>query len=143
MSKWIAMLVAGMMGWAGTSMANEDDPHFLNDVAELMVRCSVLPVAYSLQGRKVSGNLRSICPDEVQAYDNAARFVLNGEVYYAALYESRYSDGGDLNDLQVTRADGTVVAFKESILAYGDVLLALAYPRDDFREEFEPSLIAE
>jgi hypothetical protein len=127
----------------GTAMANDEvSPQFFEEVSSLVVRCAVLPVAYSSQGRKISGNLRSTCKD-LEVFPNSARFVLNGEVHFAHLFESEFSDGGDLNDLEVTREDGTVIGRKQSVLAYGDVLLALAAPRDDFREEFEPALIAE
>lgn len=54
-----------------------------------------------------------------------AAFRLNGQEYSAELFESQYSDGGDLNDLLIKRDDGCRLE-RTSIPAFGDLLKALA-----------------
>jgi len=54
-----------------------------------------------------------------------AAFRLNGQEYSAELFESQYSDGGDLNDLLIKRDDGCRLE-RTSIPAFGDLLKALS-----------------
>lgn len=55
----------------------------------------------------------------------SAAFRLNGHEYHAELFESPYSDGGDLNDLRIERDDGCQLE-RTAIPAFGNLLKALS-----------------
>lgn len=68
--------------------------------------------------------------DAIQFYQGTssefriASFRLNGHEYRAELFDSQFSDGGDLNDLIVERDDGCQLE-RTAIPAFGDLLGAL------------------
>ena len=103
-------------------------------------KCAVQPFARGTRGRKVLGTLRSVCP-ELSVYGAHARFTLHGETFKAEITESPFSDGGDLIDLKITNERGEVLAEAPTVLAYSDVILALALGNDDFAEIEDDTLL--
>jgi hypothetical protein len=121
------------------SLARETSPDWAV-LRSFVQSCAVQPYAVGSRGRKILGSLRSICPElEVEA--GKARFVLEGKTYEAHLSESAYSDGGDLNELEVRTPEGTTLLKAAPILAFGDILLALALGDDRFPEIEDDTLL--
>lgn len=64
--------------------------------------------------------------DAIQFFDDrSASFRLQGHEYQVDLIDSRFSDGGDLNDLLIRRDDGCQLE-RTTIPAFGDLLKALS-----------------
>lgn len=63
--------------------------------------------------------------DAIQFFDDrSASFRLHGHEYQVSLVDSRFADGGDLNDLFIQRDDGCRLE-RISIPTFGDLLKAL------------------
>lgn len=105
---------------------------FWADVRELVLHCAVMPLKQ--QGnRKVAAPMVSHCRD-LRLADGGAYFVLGNSRYFAFLVESPDSDGGDLFHLRVINERRRVVAARDNVPAFGDVLLGLAGSSDGIRE---------
>ena len=105
----------------------------------LVLNCAVQPVRTREDGRFESLPARSICPAELSVDGNIARFEVQKKSYTAVLTESEDSDGGDLNDLVIMNSKGRTVAREQNILAFGDILVALAGSADELRQVREDS----
>jgi hypothetical protein len=97
-------------------------------------------VTRGTHGQKVLGNLRSICP-ELEVNGAQARFRIQGHAFQAQVQDSTYSDGGDLSDLTIRGARGEILAKAPTVLAYGDVILALALGNPEFVEIEDDTLL--
>jgi hypothetical protein len=142
------VLIAVFLTVASGAQAQELAPmqanRFWNDVRALVVQCAVRP--YTVEnGEKVFDDLRSKCA-ELQVQDSNAIFSLsrdfNGERFVAVLEESPYSDGGDLDNLIIKDATGEVIARRENVPAFGDILVALAGGEVQSSELYVPSIAA-
>jgi hypothetical protein len=98
----------------------------------------VVPYAV-VNGTKVSGMARSQC-DNLKVKNNQLEFTVLGQTFTAQVQDSADSDGGDLNDLQVTNSQGEVVVQASNILAYGDVIQALVGSKVQLKEVYDPSV---
>ncbi|OFZ82163.1 MAG: hypothetical protein A2583_07580 [Bdellovibrionales bacterium RIFOXYD1_FULL_53_11] len=127
------LLVSGVLA----ASPGATSQNFKKDVHDFVVRCAVQPYHYGHGGRKIVTPVKSICKELVIA-DNHARFVIGGAPYSAILFDSEYSDGGDINDLIIRDRSLRIVADWRHIPAFGDVALALAGGTDDFKQVFEP-----
>jgi hypothetical protein len=106
----------------------------LNAVQALALKCVVRPVVVDPRtGRGMYGQPRSTCV-ELQVLDTrhdpaaVARAVLWLDRYQvkAVLTMSELSDGGDLDHLFLYDAFDRLVAKRENIPAFGNILIALA-----------------
>jgi len=108
----------------------------------LLKRCVVIPTGEVEPGYFQTTNWASTCPRELKVTNSTAWFHLNGTEYQATMTDSLYSDGGDLNDVIVRTLQGTEVGRRENVLAYGDILLALAGGDENFpRVTVSPELL--
>jgi hypothetical protein len=104
----------------------------------LASQCAVVPYAV-VDGTKVRGMARSQCAN-LSVKNNQLEFTVLGETFTAQVQDSADSDGGDLNDLQVTNAQGEVVVHASNVLAYGDVIQALVGSKVQLKEVYDPSV---
>ena len=115
-------------------------PFSWDELRQFVQGCAVQPSAERANGRKTFGMLRSVCP-ELSVDGATARFSLKGRTFYATVSESRYSDGGDLDDLVIRTGRGQILAQVPTVLSYGDVVLALALGNDQFTEVQDDTLL--
>jgi hypothetical protein len=116
-------------------------PFTWEQLREFALNCAEQPYAFTNTGKKVVTVLRTTCPDDLKVEGRMARFVLNHEEYVAHVFDSRESDGGDLNDLIIQDRTGSVVAHRQYILAFGDVVLAMAAGDDSFRMVLDDTIL--
>jgi hypothetical protein len=108
----------------------------------LLKRCVVIPAGEVEPGYFQTTNWASTCPKELKVTNSTAWFHLNGTDYQAFITDSLYSDGGDLNDVIVRTMQGAEVGRRENVLAYSDILLALAGGDENFpRVTVDPKLL--
>jgi hypothetical protein len=98
---------------------------FWTDVRDLVSRCSVQEIDRDSSGRIASSHLRSSCA-ELEVRGATATFTIEGETFVASMTESTLSDDGDLWNVYVQDSEGRLVATRTNVLAFGDILLALA-----------------
>lgn len=104
----------------------------------LASQCAVIPYAI-IDGTKVQGVTRSQCAN-LAVKNNQLDFTVLGQPFTAQVQDSADSDGGDLNDLQVTNAQGEVIVQASNVLAYGDVIQALVGSQVQLKEVYDPSV---
>ena len=116
---------------AAASASGAPDSFWIG-VRQLVVHCAVMPV--KRQGaRKVAAPMVSVCR-ELRVADGGAYFILGNSHYFAYLVESPDSDGGDLYHVRVINERRKVIAARDNVPAFGDVLLGLAGSPDGIRE---------
>jgi hypothetical protein len=111
---------------------------FWDGLDTLASQCAVVPYAV-VDGTKVQGTARSECAALV-LNNNQLNFNVLGQSFTAQVQDSADSDGGDLNDLQVTNEQGQIVVQASNILAYGDVIQALVGSKIQLKEVYDPSV---
>jgi len=134
----VVSLLAASLAHADVASVQES-PDFWKKLNSLVAQCAVKPYTV-VQGVKDYGPLRSLC-QELHANGTQATFVLEGEKFSARIEESADADGGDLDDLYVQNSEGSVIAQRQNVLAYGDILLGLAggdVESNDVREVYAP-----
>lgn len=104
---------------------------FWDEVHDFVKKCAVQPYVEQGEGQKSFLPLKSICK-ELTVNGSRAKFTLKGHQFRATLFDSEFSDGGDINDVVVKDAAGGIVAERNSVLAFGDVLLGLAGGDNNF-----------
>jgi hypothetical protein len=99
----------------------------LRDIKVLTKKCTVqiVAVANETQAENFLG-YRSLCGTLNILSAVEAEIFVEGEWLTATVTESGESDGGDLNDLTVTRSNGQIVATKTNIASYNSVIVAMA-----------------
>lgn len=110
------------------------------ELHDYALQCAVQPYAFQDDGKKVYSVLRSVCP-ELKVNGYTATLILNGQPLTAALTESPFADGGDLDDLTIRNQSGQIVAEAKNIPSFGDVILALAGGDDSFPLVFDESIL--
>jgi hypothetical protein len=88
-------------------------------------QCAFKPIRIDTFGRKVQAPLLSRCPELLVA-PREARFAISDGLVVAVLKDSAHSDGGDFNDLRFYDRKGRLLAEVPSVLAFGDILVALS-----------------
>jgi len=107
------------------------------DLGVYVRHCSIQPFWVAPSGQKVYGNLKSVCA-ELQTSPRVAKFPFQGVNYTAVLADSRDADEGDLNDLQLFDDHGHLIDHVDGVLAFGDILLALASGHQNIPEVYDP-----
>lgn len=69
---------------------------------------------------------KSTCSNLIITSPTEAKMFLEGEWINAKIIESQDTDGGDLDDLIITNAEGKVLATKTNIPAYDSIVIAMA-----------------
>jgi hypothetical protein len=100
-----------------------------DQIREKIIQCAVRPLARKPTGGLIQYPWISQC-QEVRVYHNRAQVETRSGIYTIYLYDSEYSDGGDLNDIEILDANGNIVFEATGVLAFGDVLYAVV--GDDF-----------
>lgn len=121
----IAVLSIASFSHSAEAASGRGESTFWKEVRKLVNRCAIQPVVVRENGRQVIEALESTC-SEIQVFDEGAELVLNGKKYFAYIRDSKFADYGDLNDVEVQDMHGSLVARRNNIPAFGDVLLALA-----------------
>jgi hypothetical protein len=111
---------------------------FWEGVTALASQCAVVPYAV-VDGTTYQGVTRSQCAD-LTLKNNQLDFTVLGQSFIAQVQDSADSDGGDLNDLQITNSQGQVIVQISNILAYGDVIQALVAGKVQLKEVYDPSV---
>lgn len=135
MSRIIASICAFFMISSASALdlgSNSAETELLRDLARLTRRCVVRPFKRDLQGNRVYLPLRSVC-EELTVDAKGAQVQHEGRFLRAFLSESEDSDGGDLAHLFVIDAKGEVLAAHRNVVAFDDVLVALAGGFNDFQ----------
>jgi len=109
--------------------------NLLPRIAGLISECAVR--TYTVKnGKKVYGNLRPTC-DDLQLDSEKKAYIHVGDQWFTATIEDAAdSDDGDLNNVYVYDANGSTVAQRREVLAFGDILLALTGGRADVPEVY-------
>jgi len=94
------------------------------EASALVQRCASQTICIRQDGSRLASPLKSVCP-ELVIDGTTARFTLHGKTYVANITESEDSDGGDLNDLTLSDADGNFAENHHNVLGFDDVLLTL------------------
>lgn len=132
-----ALVVSGIALSAATpSLASSDDlsgsqKELLREMKELTLRCVVQFYTVDRDGNKVLQAPKSLC-DELWSDGRIAFIRLGERKYRAELDESPNADGGDLDDLTIKNNRGQIVAQRFNVLAFDNVLIALAGGTDQF-----------
>ena len=106
---------------------------FWSDMKELVARCVVQPVSVDTNGQKIYAHLESHCR-ELRVTRTGATIIMKNVPYQAILTVSEDADDGDLDHVSIHDFAGREVASAKNVLAYGDVLLALAGGQYSFPE---------
>ncbi|MCM2323122.1 MAG: hypothetical protein NDJ90_07645 [Oligoflexia bacterium] len=129
----ILTLTAALPPAQAAAAAPPSPESFWKETRELVLRCAVQPIELR-DGREVAPPMQSTCP-EVQLNELGARLELRDGTFFAYLEEARDSDGGDLFHVRVLNESRRVVTVRKNVLAFGDILLALAGSPEGIREE--------
>ncbi len=113
--------------------ASAGDVAFWSEVKGLVARCVVQPVSIDENGQKVYAKLASRC-HELRVNRTGAKIIIGDKILQAVLTESEQADGGDLDHVSIRDSFGREVASAKNVLAYGDILLALAGGQYSFPE---------
>jgi hypothetical protein len=131
----MSVLAATLMSASAMAGAIDPQARFWADVSAKVRGCVIQPVTM-VNGQKQASSLKSICQD-VEVYQGGVYFRMNNALYYAYLQESAQSDGGDLYDVYVINRAGRVIAQRQNVPAFGDVLLGLAGSAQGIREQLQ------
>jgi len=126
-----AVLAASLPFLFSLSARADVSADLFNQVRDLTIKCVVQPVTVDRTGRRVYGQPRSTCI-ELQAAGPRARLWLGRIQLDAVLTVSEHADGGDLNHLFLYSA-GRPVAQLRDVAAFGNILVALAGGRTEFK----------
>lgn len=122
---WISIALGLAIGAVGISGARADEVRSSNVSCESGFWREVKMLATECVERRENGEE---C-DSIQFLDDrSASFEIEGRVYRAEIFESEFSDGGDLNDVLIDSVDGCRFELV-NIPAFGDLLEALASVR--------------
>ena len=109
-----------------------NDGELLQDLKNLTQKCVVRPVTVSAAGATVLLPLKSTCQELILVGKMKAAITLENQNFYAEVVESQDSDGGDLDHLVIRNTHGRTIAIRRNVLAFDDVLIALAGGEDEF-----------
>lgn len=122
------VLVGLVFAFASPLGARASDGDLWPQIDALISRCTAR--TYTLQdGQKTYGQLRPTCDDvrlEGQGERTRAFLRIADEWYMVTIENAADSDGGDLNNVYVFDSDGSTVAQRREVPAFGDILLALS-----------------
>ena len=121
-----ALLSFGLL-FTNASFANDNGTkkELISDIKIETKKCAVQIVAVNTDSEQVQA-FRSVCNTLVIVSRDEAQIQIEGEWLTAKITESAESDGGDLDDLAITNANGQVLATKTNIPAYDSVVVAMA-----------------
>lgn len=105
------------------------------EIHEVALRCVVRPVVYSSNGKKTLLAPQSICPEVQQDSSASVTILMNGYAYRAVIQPSIYADNGDLANLYLYDHRGQIIAQRNNIPAFGNVLYTLIGSRERFAEQ--------
>lgn len=111
---------------AASGVQGSGQPTILSEITDLAHQCVVQPYTYNRMGKRQTLRLQSHCT-EIQSSDPMhADLYLKGQHYRAVLAESADSDGGDLDHLSILNDQGQVMATRQNVAAFNEILIALA-----------------
>lgn len=120
-----AMLVLGLLTTTCYAGIVKD---ILFDIRMEADKCTVLYVSISDEN-KILGS-KSICSTYQIHSPRKASIKIYGEWYTAIIKESKYSDGGDLDNLKIINKSGRVVASRTNVPSCGNIIFALSDGRE-------------
>ncbi len=106
----------------------------IEDLSYVAGKCVVRPFVMKPDGTRAYQEPRSLCAEIRPLESGRAIIVLNGQRFIAEVLESDLSDGGDLNHLLIRNTQGSIVARRTNVAAFGNVLIALAGGEDRILE---------
>lgn len=106
-----------------------------SEIHEVALRCVVRPVVYSANGKKTLMAPQSICPEVQQDSLGSVTILMNGYAYRVVIQPSIYADNGDLANLYLYDHRGQMIAQRNNIPAFGNVLYTLIGSRERFAEQ--------
>ena len=98
----------------------------LSDISAETKKCAVQIVSTKDKAKGSVIGFQSVCASLVIVSKSEAQIFIDGEWLFAKITESKESDGGDLDDLSITRSNGTVLAKKSNIAAFDSIVVAMA-----------------
>lgn len=102
---------------------------FWQKVQILAEKCVIQPYSISISGKKKMHRMVSYGSEIQLVSSDTVKIQLEENVFFAILKPSKdadpFSEGGDINDLEIQNSEGNVLAHYPSILAFGDPLYAL------------------
>ena len=134
--KFITLLAMAfsLYGFAAQAHPETTGKEIIEDMEALALKCVVHPYTLNREGEKVYSELRNTCP-QIEVIDaSTAQVLVKGEVFQVVLKESEDSDGGDLDHVLVYNLSGQMVAQKNNVLAFDNILIGLAGGKHDFQE---------
>jgi hypothetical protein len=124
--KMIALFSVFLISVASHASSHSLESKLLSSVHALGKSC----IAFSYDTQDMTGNetvvYKNSCPQIQMIDDMSAALQLGKTQLFVMLLDSKDSDGGDLNDLAIFDANGKLLAKEANILAFGNLLRALA-----------------